>query len=721
MGTGTFLAEIIDIVSEEVGDEEDPLNVPATLRQLVRRLAGFEKHVAPFTVAEFQIHESLRSHGAEIPVEEIRFLNDTLDDPRGDQLPLGGWYKALEKNRERANKFKVENPVLVAIGNPPFATRSKGAAPWIEAKGHGGTFRPALDDFRLEGNGKHEYVLSDLFVYFWRWATWKVFDAHPTQQPQGIVAFVSPASFTQGPGFAGMRRYLRQTADEGWIIDLTPEGHRSDVGSRLFPGVRNELCIAIFIRHGNSKSATPAHMRYASLAGTRDAKLAALETSDISTLRWINCPSGWSEEFRPVDEVEARADWPTLGELMPWHAPGIKPNRTWVYAPDPDTLRKRWDILVGAQPQDKANLFKETESSNLIRIPPGLPHQKQFACSFAEEGGPCPAPVRISLRSFDRQWTIPDARLHHRPSPTLWMASGRQQLFVTEQHAHPITSGPALTFTALIPDMHHYNARGGRVLPLFRDDAGEDPNLAPKLLEVLGRNLGRHIFPEDFLAYVAGVAAHPGYVDRLGGPVRGGVKVPLTRNPELWLRMVRLGSRVLWLHTFGERYVNASAGRPAKIPRLEPHRRPQVLAPIPDGHRPDRFEYDDNLETLRIGSGVIGRLPPDIWNYQVSGMRVLPKWIGYRLRIRKGRRSSALDDVWAGGWPANLTSELLNLITVLSRCRDIEPAQDATLVEVLNGPLLTRSMLLSDGVLPIPPSRTKPRQDSRDERLPLPW
>ena len=98
-----------------------------------------------------------------------------------------------------------------------------------------------MERFRAEGNARREHVLSDSYVHFWRWATWKVFDAHP-EQPSGIVAFITPSSYTTGQGYAGMREYLRRTADEGWIIDLSPEGHRPSVGTRVFPGVQAARC-----------------------------------------------------------------------------------------------------------------------------------------------------------------------------------------------------------------------------------------------------------------------------------------------------------------------------------------------------------------------------------------------------------------------------------------------------------------------------------------------
>ena len=34
--------------------------------------------------------------------------------------------------------------------------------------------------------------LRNLYIYFWRWATWKVFDHHP-ESPAGIVCYITVA------------------------------------------------------------------------------------------------------------------------------------------------------------------------------------------------------------------------------------------------------------------------------------------------------------------------------------------------------------------------------------------------------------------------------------------------------------------------------------------------------------------------------------------------
>src|ERR1035441_10964311 len=64
--------------------------------------------------------------------------------------------------------------------------------------------------------GVHSKHIRNLYVYFWRWATWKVFDQNADHNT-GIVCFITVAGFLGGPGFQKMRDYLRRTCDDIWV------------------------------------------------------------------------------------------------------------------------------------------------------------------------------------------------------------------------------------------------------------------------------------------------------------------------------------------------------------------------------------------------------------------------------------------------------------------------------------------------------------------------
>lgn len=711
MGTGTFLLSVIDAVARTVAEEEGKPAVPPQIRSLFTRLVGFEKQAGPFAVAELRVHQAVKAeHETEVPEDEVKlFVADTLDNPYVEQTHLGLTYEPIARSRREANKIKREVPVLVVIGNPPYRERAKGLGGWVEKGDSNSGAIPPLDAFRADGNGRYEYVLSNLSIYFWRWATWKVFDAHPGH-PAGVVAFITTSAYTTGPGFAGMREYLRRTVDEGWIIDLSPEGHQPEVSTRIFPGVQHPLCIGIFARYGKGSPAEPANIHHVTVSGSRARKFTQLAGLSLTSAGWAACATGWHERLVPAGDA-AWERYPLLGDLMPWQAPGVKPNRTWVHAPAPGTLRERWDRLVSAPASARAVLLKETPDRLTGTIAGPVPGFAPHSGTIGEEKGQCPAPVRIGYRAFDRQYLIPDTRLIDRPRPALWQAASERQVFTVEQHDEPLTAGPGLAFTADVPDIHFFNGRGGRVLPLYRDPAGLAPNLAPGLLKAVIRRLGVNTSAEEFLAYVAGVTAHHSYTARFTAELKTpGIRVPLTADPQLWSEAVSLGQRVLWLHTYGQRFTDPARGRSPGAPKLPADHRPKVIATIPDtpAGMPDSISYDEATRTLHVGIGQIAPVSPEAWAYETSGMKIIRKWFGYRKKDPAGRRSSPLDDINADYWPARYTTELLELLNVLEMCVDIESSQADVLARICGGPLITVADLAQDKVFPVSASARKP-------------
>ena len=342
----------------------------------------------------------------------------------------------------------------------------------------------------------------------------------------------------------------------------------------------------------------------------------------------------------------------------------MQPERTWVYAPSPTTLRSRWDLLVGSPPEEKSELFKESRDANLRRVNPALPGQPVRDRPFTEENGAVPTPVRVAYRAFDRQWHIP------------FKGSG-----------------------------------GGRVLPLYREREAAVPNIAPGLLAHLAERLGTIVAPEDLLAYVAALAAHDGYSRAFARELdTPGVRIPLTASYELYQEAVVLGREVVWLHTYGERYTDPSSGRPAAAPRMPDGRRPKVTASIPDDEAgmPESLEYDEKTETLRIGEGRVSPVPARVFAYDVGGTNVLRKWFGYRRRTPAGKSSSPLDHVNPTTWSPDYTTDLLNLLNVLGRLVELELAQVSLLARVTAGTTITEQDLRHAGVLPVDPAMTKP-------------
>ncbi len=468
MGTGTFLVEVIDAVADAIAGHQGSGALAQRLRELFqRRLIGFERQVTPYAVAELRLHEALKTrYGVEVPGKEMRFLTDTFEDPDTQQIQFGRMYQELQESREGANKVKRDVPVMVVIGNPPYLDRAhtRDPAPWIERRREPRKpadvgFRPSLDEFRVSGKGRIEYKLSDTYIFYWRWATWKVFDAHP-DQPASIVAFITPSSYLHGEAFAGMRAYLRRVADEGWIIDVTPEGHQPPVGTRIFRGVQQPLCIGVFARYDAPDASKPAQMHHVTVGGNQQAKLGRILQLALDDADWAECTDGWQDPFLPAS-TRPWQRYPLLGDLMPWQRPGVKPNRTWVYAPDRDVLRRRWARLIGSAPEVKDMLLKPTSDRKSTTIVSPILETSGSSVPLSRETLQDPVIVRVAYRSLDRQYLILDARVIDRPRPELLEIRADPQIFVSEQHANQINDGPGLTFAALVPDMDHYQGHHG--------------------------------------------------------------------------------------------------------------------------------------------------------------------------------------------------------------------------------------------------------------------
>ncbi len=326
--------------------------------------------------------------------------------------------------------------------------------------------------------------------------------------------------------------------------------------------------------------------------------------------------------------------------------------------------------------------------------------------SVDSDAGLVIAPIRYGFRSFDRQWIIPDYRLLNRPNPTLWKTHSTKQVYLTALVRTSPSSGPALTFTASIPDLDHHHGRGGRAFPLWANATATEPNVRAGLLVRLSEVYGRQVAAEDVVAYLAAVAASPAYTARFARDlVRPGLKIPLTGDPALFDEAVRLGREVIWLHTFGERFVDAAAGRPASSPRLarSPPRIPAGGAiPSDPEHMPDTISYDAAERRLWIGSGHIDNVPPAVWTYEASGKHVLTQWFSYRRRNRERpqigdhRLPSPLSDIHPDAWPAEYTTELLNVLHVLGRLVALEPAQADLLGRICAGPTLNEEALRAE-------------------------
>jgi len=128
---------------------------------------------------------------------------------------LGFPYHELTREQEEALSIKKDQEILVSLGNPPWDREEAvvqvgtGRGKWVRWN-DGNPEKAILFDFvkpvKDAGLGIH---LKNVYVYFWRWALWKVFDQKSEQAEssdvsvKGIVNLITARFLFKWSGFRG--------------------------------------------------------------------------------------------------------------------------------------------------------------------------------------------------------------------------------------------------------------------------------------------------------------------------------------------------------------------------------------------------------------------------------------------------------------------------------------------------------------------------------------
>jgi hypothetical protein len=676
-GTGAYLLAALQLGLDRSAAREGLGALPGRASSLAENLHGFEILVGPYAVAHLRLTQQLLDAGASLPVDGARiFLTDTLESPYAEPRAFAFQHRPLAEEHRRAQEVKSTTRVLVCMGNPPYdrqeitpddeQTRRKGG--WVrfgdQASGDQEARNPILDDFlrpaRLAGASGHLKNLYNDYVYFWRWALWKVFE---TTEGPGIVTFISASSYLRGPGFLGMRQLLRELADEIWILDL--EGGLGARKTENVFAIRTPVAIAIAVRYDAPNPKEPAIVHYTRVEGTRVEKLAQLAAvQNFESLHWQLCYRDWQKPFLP----EGKGDyftWQLLSDLFPWQHSGVQFKRTWPIAPTKETLDERWRVFLGGTLEQRALSFRETSARRVDGSYESLGGARAPRLSALPPETPAPGLTRYAFRSFDRQWALLDARFADRIRPDLVQTASNRQLFLTSLLSGVLGLGPAATVAANIPDLHHFRGSyGGKdVIPLFCDAAARHANVTGGLLQLLSTTYGKRVLAENLFAYAYALLASPAYVEHFSEELtEPGPRLPLTKDAALFFQGADLGSQLIFLHTFGQRSVP-----PGVKAGSVPHglaRSTKAVPATPDAY-PDRFAYDGEVQTLQVGEGKFAPVPPEIWTFSLSGFEVVKSWLAFRMKDGAGRSSSPLDDIHPQKWSAGMTQELLELLWVL--------------------------------------------------------
>lgn len=690
-GTGTFLLEWMRQASSNLKATNQ--YSPTAIESVVQQMDAFEISLSSYAVAHLKTSLELDPSIRAKTHMGIR-LTDTL---AGRSPSQGNLFKSdpIAREGQLAEQVKFETKHSVVIGNPPYLrTNRKAGGGWLvhPDAGEVALFDDYLDRAIKKTHFGHTRSLFNLYTYFWRFAHWKAFEQF---DGPAVIAFITASSWLSGPGFLGIREVARELADEIIIVDLGGDqlGARPEEG--IFP-IQIPVAIVFLVRRANtSNSVKLASVRYTRIEGTREEKLSLVESLALSSDQWSDVKAAAHETLIPKTGNSSWLVWPAFSDLFPMQQPGCKWARTWPHAPSQTVLIARWKKLMSKKSlawREHAFVTGKTGRRPTTKVA-GSPRLADLPIS-----APPPNIMRFAFRSFDNQWALADERISDGFRPSLWNSLSGKQVFILTTLTGKLGDGPAATSTAFVPDYHYFNGRGGKdVIPLYRDDKYE-PNIDPKLLVAVGELLAESgkriedVSHESLFAYCFGVLAGTDYTIRFRAELETpGPRIPLTRDSKLFKQMADFGGQLLWLQTFGERFQTAERKALKCDGNIKWSRKPTR---IPDDSKD--FSYDAEMEVLTIADGKLTGVSRSAWDFEVSGMHVIKKWLGYRTAKGAGRAASSdntLDKIRPTEWEPEWSDELREIVHVLMETEKLRPQGVRLLEQILEGELITADEL----------------------------
>jgi hypothetical protein len=123
-GTGSFLFAAIDHIHDKVSKRGAARWKSYSVNHLLERLYGFELLMAPYSIAHLKL--ALQMEGKGTPLADKQrfgvYLTNTLDEAVKQSDVLMGRFISDEANAAVA--IKKDKPILVVLGNPPYAGHS---------------------------------------------------------------------------------------------------------------------------------------------------------------------------------------------------------------------------------------------------------------------------------------------------------------------------------------------------------------------------------------------------------------------------------------------------------------------------------------------------------------------------------------------------------------------------------------------------------------------
>jgi predicted helicase len=281
-GTGTFLAEVVKFIYNKNFKRMQGAWSGYVENDLIPRLNGFELLMASYAMAHLKLDLLLRETGykakptTDADAQRFKiFLTNSLE-PGISEVPNLFMAQWLTDESIQASQVKEDTPVMVILGNPPYAVSSTNKSDFIQ---------DLIADYKKDLN-ERKINLDDDYIKFIRYGQHLI-----DKNGEGVLAYISNNSFIDGITHRQMRKHLLTSFDKIYILDLhgnakkketAPDGSTDQNVFDIMQGVS----INIFIKTGKKKLKELGEVFHYDLFGKRNFKYGFLLKNHIKTIEW---------------------------------------------------------------------------------------------------------------------------------------------------------------------------------------------------------------------------------------------------------------------------------------------------------------------------------------------------------------------------------------------------------------------------------------------------
>ncbi|PKK82153.1 MAG: DNA methyltransferase [candidate division Zixibacteria bacterium HGW-Zixibacteria-1] len=699
VGTGTFLHGVIDHIHEHLTQKGLRGTWSSYVTEhLLPRLFGFELLMAPYAVAHLKLALQLKDFGYDFGSDERLniFMTNTLEEALDIEGFLG-FDRWVAEEANAAGKVKIEKPVMVILGNPPYSGHSANKGDWIHNLLRGKdtlTGENTGNYFEVDGKPlgeRNPKWLNDDYVKFIRFAQWRI-----EKTGYGILGFISNHGYLDNPTFRGMRQSLMNTFEDIYILDLhgnTKKKEKCPDGSKdenVFD-IQQGVAIGIFVKKGNPFKDKD-NILHREMWGNRKGKYNKLHSSSTAD-------TGWNRTlkqspyylFTNKDDIiqQEYTAYNKITKIFENYVVGIVTSRdNLVVDISNDGLAKKINVFVGNDINDETVRNKYFNKKASARYPLG--DTREWKLTEARKKARLDADrinkiVDILYRPFDirklfyakymidrprfdiMQHMIHGTNLALSTTRSIEIGRGWEHVFCTKhiiQH-HTVSLKevnfhfPLYIYLALEKsDLFNNND-----IQLGYTD--RRPNLNNDFIMAFSNKINlKYIIngrpysdcgfsPADVFNYIYAVFHSPTYRTRYAEFLKIDFpRVPLTSNKSLFRELCELGGELVGLHL------------------MEKHGPDMARFAINDGNEVNKVRYTEPkgkqpgrvwINETQYFEGV----PPEVWAFHIGGYQVCQKW----LKDRKGRILNH-DDVVHYCHIVSALSETIRLMSEIDKSID---------------------------------------------------